>query len=154
MASALDYFKKGKSIYGNNFEKEIKKHFGFFPFDVISTNNLYVTKEIFFKADHPIKISLDKKRWSCGIVVFDIKNFNEILENIGDKNIPNPFIQSIWNLLTFKKSNKQLVSLKTYEKTLMTLNKIFYMKNFDLVIKNKKYEKCFSELRTLLEKIA
>lgn len=153
MASALDYFKKGQLLYGKNLEREIKKHFGFFPFNVLTENGNYITRDIFFTADHPIKITLDKKRWSCGIINPKTECFNLKLEVTGDETTPNPFLESIWNVLTYKKSNKNFVTKNVYESIMLKLNTIFCMNQYVLIIKNKKYESCFNELKKLLSKL-
>jgi hypothetical protein len=58
MPTALQYMVKLKNIYKENYVNVLKKHFGFFPFDIIKKNyNKFITKDDFISADHPIMIT-------------------------------------------------------------------------------------------------
>jgi len=152
MPSALDYMLKVKKLYGSNYIHEIKKHFGFFPFDVLSHSNGLVTREEFLKADHPIRLTADKKKWSCGLICID-STCNESLIKTMSFIETHPFFTSVWNLIVFKTSAKNFATKKNYEYTLTNLNRFFSINDCKLTIKNNKFKKCFVDLEKIFDKI-
>lgn len=152
MPSALDYMLKVKKIYGINYLHEIKKHFGFFPFDILVHSNGLVTKEEFLKADHPIRLTADKKKWSCGIISID-SICDEMLIKTMHHNETHPIFSCVWNLIVFKTPIKNVATKQNYEYILTNLNKFFSIKDCQLTIKNNKYKKCFVDLEKIFDKI-
>jgi len=154
MPSALDYMVLLKKQYKNNYIKIIEKHFGFFPFDVVDYDKKnFITKENFFYADHPIKISTNKEKWSFGLVSPQGDEYNKLLKKHGSNEDNNSFLQGIWNILTFNTKNKTMVIKKRYEHVMTNLSSYFILEGFTLNVKNSKYKDCFVELEKILTKI-
>ena len=148
MPTALQYMVKLKNIYGNNYINVLKEHFGFFPFDVINQNNRkFITGEDFIYADHPIKITATPEKWSSGIISNEIISINK--NNWYDsgppiwyphkKREPHPLFTAIWNTMNYK----GIATKKMYNRIILNLNNIFYIKNSKFVVLDKKYYQHF-----------
>lgn len=154
MPTALQYMVKLKNIYKENYVNVLKKHFGFLPFDIIKkNNNKFITKDDFITADHPIMITTTPVKWSCGVIdcKVDINTYN--LNKISDgsklygppvwypirRRETHPFLIAIWNTVSYK----GFATEKMYNKIILNLNKIFYIKNSEFVLLDKKYHQHF-----------
>jgi len=157
MPSALDYMILLKKTYGENYVRVLKKHFGFFPFDILDfKKKSFVTREEFLYADHPIKITSTPEKWSCGLLCNQTLTLfkDEKSDNYGFKNSSlwwvdheeHPLFNAIFNCI----SNKEIATKNMYEKVILHLHKIFYIKNNKFVLLDRKYLKHF---KTIMERI-
>jgi hypothetical protein len=139
---------KLKNNYGENYVNVLKKHFGFFPFDVINQNNRkFITKKDFIYADHPIRITTTPEKWSSGIISYEIMSVNKNnWYNSGPpswfpnkKREPHPLFVAIWNTMNYK----GITTEKMYNRIILNLNNIFYIKNSEFIVLNQKYHQHF-----------
>lgn len=157
MPSALDYMILLKKTYGKEYERVLKKHFGFLPFDILDfKKKSFITREEFLYADHPIKITTTPEKWSCGLLCNKSLTLfkDEKSDKYGFKNSSlwwvdheeHPLFNAIFSCI----SSKEIATKKMYEKIILNLHKIFYIKNNKFVLLERKYLKHF---KSIMERI-
>jgi hypothetical protein len=139
---------KLKTIYKENYINVLQEHFGFFPFDVINQNGRkFITKEDFVYADHPVKITATPEKWSQGIISNEsISSNNNDWYNSGPpiwyphkEREPHPLLAAIWDAMHYK----GVATKRMYNRIILNLNNIFYIKNSEFVVLDEKYHQHF-----------
>lgn len=159
MPSALDYIIMLKKAYGDEYVRILRKHFGFLPFEIIDyKKKTFITREEFLDADHPIKITTSPEKWSCGIL--DNETLNLFIDEKSDKygikqnslrwvdHEKHPLFNAIFDTMCCK----EIVTKEMYNKVILNLHKIFYIKNNTFVLLDTKYSKYFLPLIERIEK--
>ena len=147
MLTALQYMLKLKTIYKENYINVLKEHFGFFPFDVINQNGRkFITKEDFVYADHPVKITATPEKWSQGIISNESISSNNNGYDSGPpiqyphkEREPHPLLAAIWGAMNYR----DIATKGMYNRIILNLNKIFYIKNSEFVVLDEKYRQHF-----------